>query len=94
MYLFRVLEESLEKMSKLQAHWLEIREFFQLIENLVDIDVGKIYYIAPESQFVNLFFVAAKVDRYVNFLDKGRSASFRKKSYFKNRIFEYIQVIL
>merc|ERR1712110_861004 len=70
-----VLEESLEKMNKLQAHWLEIREFFQLIENMVDTDV------------------AAKVDRYVDLLDKGQSASLRKKSYFKNRIFEYIQDI-
>merc|ERR1712183_462076 len=45
-----VLEESLEKMSKLQAHWLEIREFFQLIENLVDIDVA-----AKVDRYVNFW---------------------------------------
>jgi len=70
-----VLEQSLEKMSKLQAHWLEIREFFQLIENLVDTDV------------------AAKIGRYVSLLEDGASGSLRKKSYFKNRLYEYIQEI-
>jgi len=35
-----ILEDALDKLNRLRTHWLEIREFFQLISNIVDVDVA------------------------------------------------------
>lgn len=71
-----ILDKALEKLSKLQTYWLEIREFFQLIQNMVDEEI------------------ANKVENYVNLLDNGsKSRNLRKKVYYKNRLYEYIQDI-
>ena len=85
----------------LRTHWLEIREFFQLISNIVDEEVGKMFNQYQQLQqyqyqsFIQYLktILGNKVDKYVKMLGKGRkSASLRKKNYFKNQIYGYIQV--
>ena len=89
---YRILKKALRKLSELQAHWLEIREFFQLIKNLVDEDLGK-RYLAPLMFKFLTFVLATKVESYVDLLELGKkSASLRKEVYFKNKIYGYIQV--
>merc|ERR1712025_1222823 len=73
-----ILKKSLAKLSELKEHWLQIREFFQFIKNLVDEDV------------------ATQIEDFVDLLDKGKkkkSASLRRKNYYKNGLYKYIQDI-
>lgn len=40
-FCLRVLEDALQKLNQLRVYWLEITEFFQKIETIINSSVGK-----------------------------------------------------